>query len=254
MRSRGTSIKRAGFSLLILLALSLCLFQRAVSNGHRSLRALSTVQGLEEKAPFFQPDLNNTPQPGGYDGGNVLLETLMPSPEATVPPPTPEPTGTVASLEPTPEPSPIETLEPTASSDLHQSEVTNAIDILRGGPAMKGDRDERHEESLQKADLIRQEILATGNNAATNTTMFLAKEAEDEDKNLSPCDQIISVEWLPPTNASQDDIYVWVGAVAKSLDQIRASDLGGDPLRSLGKDEMEKLDALRNELFCGHGE
>ena len=240
-RSRG-SIKRAGISLLVLLALSLCLFQRAVSNGHRSLRALSTVQGLEEKASFFQPL-------------NVLPETPMPSPEATVPPPTPEPTGTTStSLEPTPEPSPIETLEPTASSDLHQPEAAVAIDILREDPAIKGDRDERHEESLQKADLIRQEILATGNNAATNTTVFLAEEAEDEDKKLSPCEQIMSVEWLPPANASQNDIDVWVGAVAKSLDRIRASDLGGDPLRSLGKDEMEKLDALRNDLFCGHGE
>lgn len=219
-RSQGQPLKRVG--LLLLIFSTLCFFQRTVRDGHRSLRALTTVQEKEEKASFYEP---------GLDDGSVP-ETSMPSPEGTVPPPTPEPT----SPEPTLEPSVTITLEPTSvSSDLHHPE--KVIDIL-------------HEESLQKVGILRQEILATTNNVTSNATVILAEEQERETK-LHTCDEPVSEEWLPPANATQEDIDTWTNAVAKSLDRIRASNLGGDPLRSLGKDEMGKLGALRDDLFCG---
>ena len=215
-RSQGQPLKRVG--LLLLIFSTLCFFQRTVRDGHRSLRALTTVQEKEERASFYEPGLD--------DGGDSVPETLMPSPEGTVPPPTPEPT----SPEPTLEPSATITLEPTTS-------------VVDG-------RAERHEESLQKKGILRQEILATTNNVTSNATVVFVEEQEGETK-LHTCDEPVSEEWLPPANASQEDIDTWTNAVAKSLDQIRASNLGGDPLRSLGKDEMGKLGALRDDLFCG---
>ena len=235
-RSQGQPLKRVG--LLLLIFSTLCFFQRTVRDGHRSLRALTTVQGLEEKASFYEP--------GPDGGGDSVPETLMPSPEGTVPPPTPEPT----SPEPTLEPSVTITLEPTSSpsSDLHHPE--EVIDILHEEESVVDGRAERHEESLQKKGILRQEILATTNNVTSNATVVSVEEQEGETK-LHTCDEPVSEEWLPPANATQEDIDTWTNAVAKSLDQIRASDLGGDPLRSLGKDEMGKLGALRDDLFCG---
>ena len=229
-RSQGQPLKRVGLLLLIFSAL--CFFQRTVRDGHRSLRALTTVQGLEERALLV------TIEPG-LDGDSVP-ETSMPSPEGTVPPPTPEPTL---------EPSVTITLEPTsASSDLHHPD--EVIATLREEASVVNGRDERHEESLQKVGLIRQEILATTNNVTSNATVVFVEEQEGETK-LHTCDEPASEEWRPPANATQEDIDTWTDAVAKSLDRIRASNLGGDPLRSLGKDEMEKLAALRDDLFCG---
>ena len=227
---QGQPLKRAGLFLLIFSAL--CFFQRTVSDGHRSLRALTTVQGLEERAYSY------TPPPGLGGGGDNVPGTLMPSPESTVPPPTPEPTSPV----PTMEPGATITLEPTsASSDLHHPE--EVIDILHEEESVVNGRDERHEESLLKVGIIRQEILATTNNVTA--------EEEEGETNLHTCDEPVSEEWLPPANAPQEDIDTWTDAVAESLDRIRASDLGGDPLRSLGKDEIGKLGALRDDLFCG---
>ena len=222
-RSLGQPFKRVG--LLLLIFATLCFFQRSVSDGHRSLRALTAVQGLEERA------YSSTPPPGLDGGGNSV-------PEFSVPPPTPEPT----SPEPTMESSATITLEPTStSSDPHHPE--EIIDILREEESVVNGRDERHEESLQKVDLIRQDILATTNNVTSN--------AQEGEARLHTCDEPVSEEWLPPANASQENVDTWIDAVAKSLDRIRASDLGGDPLRSLGKDEMGKLGALRDDLFCG---
>lgn len=229
-RSQDQPFKRVG--LLLVIFATLCFFQRTVSDEHRSLRALTTVQGLEEKAYSY------TPPPGLDGGGNSVPETPMPSPDGTVPPPTPEPT----SPEPTMEPSATITLEPTSTSSVphHPEEI---IGILHEEESVVNDRDERHEESLQKVDIIRQDILATTNNVTSN--------AQEGETKLHTCDEPVSEEWLPPANVSQENVDTWIDAVAKSLDRIRASDLGGDPLRSLGKDEMGKLGALRDDLFCG---
>ena len=160
-RSQGQPLKRVG--LLLLIFSTLCFFQRTVRDGHRSLRALTTVQGLEEKASFYEPGLD--------DGGDSVPETSMPSPEGTVPPPTPEPT----SPEPTLEPSGTITLEPTsASSDLHHPE--EVIGILHEDKSVVDGRAERHEESLQKKGIIRQEILVTTNNVTSNATVVFVEE------------------------------------------------------------------------------
>ena len=108
-RSQGQPLKRVG--LLFLIFATLCFFQRTVSDEHRFLRALATVQGLEERAYSY------TPPPGLDGGGNNVPE---PSPEGTVPPPTLEPT----SPEPTMEPSATITQATVVVQQLSQADQT----------------------------------------------------------------------------------------------------------------------------------
>ena len=107
------------------------------------------------------------------------------------------------------------TLEPTASVRRQPEE---AVDVLRAG---------RNSENV----------------TISSTTV--------EESSPDHCDQPVSEDWIPPPGASDEDIAAWVDAVANSFARIRTTDLGGDTLRSLGKEEMARLDALRDELFCG---
>lgn len=224
-------------AFLALIVFVLCFFLQA-SDGHRSLRALTATQALEEQQRAFITPVLSTPNPSPA-GTHALGSTPKPTPQPT--PETLEPTiTTVETPEPTLQPT-SGALDPTASL-LHQPEV---VDVLR--------RDELHEQSLLKAGQIRREILGNSENVTINSTTVFDLRAPVDLEESSPdhCDQPASEDWIPPPDASDENIEAWVDAVANSFARIRTTDLGGDTLRSLGKEEMARLDALRDELFCG---
>lgn len=225
-RSQGLPLhaRKVG-SFLVLVVFVLCFFLQA-SDKHRSLRALTATQALEEQTAFHVP---------------VLSPDLTTEPTAEPTPETLEPTTSIETPEPTLQPtsaSAIGTPEPTASVLRQPEEV---VDVLR--------RDELHEQSLLKAGQIRQEILGNSENVTINSTMVF--DLRVEESSPDHCDQPVSEEWIPPPDASDEKIEAWVDAVTKSFARIRTTDLGGVTLRSLGKEEMARLDALRDELFCG---
>ncbi len=224
-RSRGLPlhVRKVG-SFLVLIGFVLCFFLRA-SDGHRSLRALTTT----EQRAFIAPAVT-TPEPTPEPTPETLepTSTTVETPEPTLQPTTGSASATGDDV----------TLEPTVSVLRQPGE---AVDVLR--------RDELHEQSLLKAGQIRQEILGNSENVTINSTtvfdLFVEETSPDH------CDQPVGEKWLPPPDASDENIEAWIDAVAKSFARIRTTDLGGDTLRSLGKEEMARLDALRDELFCG---
>ena len=239
-RSQGLPLhaRKVG-SFLVLVVFVLCFFLRA-SDKHRSLRALTATQALEEQTAFHVPVLSTRPSPAGTHAlGSTPESTAEPTAEPT--PETLKPTTSIETLEPTLQPtsaSAIGTPEPTASVLRQPEEV---VDVLR--------RDELHEQSLLKAGQIRQEILGNSENVTINSTMVFDLRVEESSPDY--CDQPISEEWIPPPDASDEKIEAWVDAMTKSFARIRTTVFGGVALRSLGKKEMARLDALRDELFCG---
>ena len=242
-RSQGLPlhVRKVG-SFLVLVVFVLCFFLQA-SDKHRSLRALTATQALEEQTAFHVPVLSTRPSPAGTHAlGSTPDPTIEPTTEPT--PETLEPTTSIETPEPTLQPTGVSatgddvTLEPTASLLRQPEEV---VDVLR--------RDELHEQSLLKAGQIRQDILGNSENITINSTMVFDLRVEEPSPHH--CDQPVSEEWIPPPDASDEKIEAWVDAVTESFARIRTTDLGGDTLRSLGKEEMARLDALRDELFCG---